>query len=124
MPIGVDLTELPAAVRKRMHEILTDENAREMVQARIRQEKIARFYHDNRPRAMDGIGEKVMAVDTYWVSYFRMQYGADIWEDPDFEKWLRREDEATRVRSGGTKVMSGWGGLSGGATRKRFRKTY
>ena len=108
--LPVDLSALPAGVRKRMHEILSDQNAMEIVKAKIRQRQIAQFHHQNRPRAMDGIGPKVMAVDPYFVSYWRMKQGADCWDDPDFVKWLAREEEAVRVRAGGTKTQVGYSG--------------
>lgn len=119
MPIAVDLTELPLAVRARMHEVLTSEHAAQIVQAKMRQQRIAQFYHQNQPRSIEGVGGQDMAVDPFWIGYFNMMHGRQIWEDPDFKKWLLKEEEMFRVQSGGTKLQVGW--APGKVT---FRKKY
>jgi len=120
--MAVDLTEVPARVRQKMHQVLTDRNAFELMQAKIRQEKIAQFYHQNRPRALEGIGGLTTAIDPYWVNYFRMKYGDDIWNDPAFKPWLVKQFEAIRVRHTGTRLQVGYGTRGFGAVK--FRKKY
>lgn len=109
MPIPVDLTDLPMDVRQSLKAVLTNEHAAEIVQARIRQQQIAKFYHQNKPRAIEGLGAHEMAVDPFWIGYWNMKMGRQVWADPDFRKWLCREDEAFKVRSGGTgKIQVGY----------------
>jgi hypothetical protein len=127
MPIPVDLSELPMNVRQSMHKVLTDECAAQMVQAKIRQRRIAKFYADNRPRAIEGIGGMSMAVDPFWVGYFNMQHGRQVFQDPDFMKFIAREDDSFRVRSGGTKIQVGFSSAECPASAGRsakFRKRY
>lgn len=120
---AVDLTELPLNLRRRMHQVLTDRNAFELVQAKIRQQKIAQFYHQNRPRSLEAIGGLETAIDPYWVQYFRMKYGEDIWEDPNFRDWLKKRFEEIRVKHSGTKLQIGYS-TCGFGVKPRFRKVY
>ena len=112
MQLGIDLTVFPPEVMKAMHDIFTREAEVEQVQARIRQEKIAKFYHDNRPAAKDGFGGMELAIDPYWVSYFQWKYGqAEAWGS-DFREWLKKREPMFRVRHTGTRpqVLCGWEG--------------
>lgn len=102
------MTEVPHAVRRKMHAVVTDEAGFQIAQARIRQARIAKFYQDNQPRAIEGIGGLKMAVDPFWVGYFNMMHRRNVFTDPDFSKWLAKEDEIFRVKSGGTRTQSGW----------------
>lgn len=99
MPLVVDLTEVPKAVRQEMHRILSDENARELVQAQVRQAKIAQFYHQHPPVARDGIGGITMSVDPYWANYWRQVLGDKVWEqDEEARKWILKREEWFKVR--------------------------
>lgn len=111
--LPVDLTELPAAVREQMHKILTRENEREMVQAIARQEAIARFYEENRPVAQEGLGAMTMALDPYWVNYFRMKLKYDPAEEGEVRKWLRKKYDWFRVKHTTSKIQVGYSGLGG-----------
>jgi hypothetical protein len=62
-----------------------------------------------------------MAVDPWMISYLNMKHGRQVMKDPEFRKWLLKEDESFRVRSGGTKVQVGWAPLSKHAV---FHKSY
>jgi hypothetical protein len=98
MIIPVNLTQFPKAVRERMRAIWSDENQVAMMQARIRQEKIARFYQDNAPRWKDGFGEMVMAMDPYWMSYFQLERGMEAGEK-EFQEWVMKEEPMFRVKA-------------------------
>jgi hypothetical protein len=119
MPLAVDLSELPNEVKAALHRVCTDDAAAQIVQARIRQRKIAKFYADNRPKAIDGFGPQTMAVDPFFIGYFNMQHKRKVCADPEFMKFIAKQDDSFRVRSGGTKVQSGYTG--GG---RRFSKAY
>jgi hypothetical protein len=120
MLLQTDLTELPAAVRQAMHRILTEENAVAALAARARQAQIHRFYEQNRPRAMEGLGGMETAIDPYWLNYWRWKLGtAVVGQDPEFRAWLKKKHEVFRVRHKGTKIQFGF---SGGTKRciKRY----
>lgn len=123
MQLGVDLTALSKSQREALMKVCTDANAMEMVQAKVRQERIARFYRDNPPRAIEGIGGITCSIDPYLMSYFRMKYQWDAEEEGEAKEWLMKRNEELRVRHAGLRVQVGYGGVSDGAA-KRFRKKY
>lgn len=121
MPLAVDLTELDNATRVRMHELLTSEHAAQIVLAKQRQQQIAKFYHDNRPRAIEGMGGLEMAMDPFWIGYFNMKYGRQAM-DKDFKQWLKKKEDWFTVKHTGTKLQVGYGtGLAG---KRTFHKSY
>lgn len=119
MPLAVDMTELPASVRAHMHKVLTEEHSVEIMQAKLRQRRMAQFYHNHEARSIDGIGGQTMAIDPYWVGYFNMKYGRDSMGDPEFKQWLLKEEEMFRVKSKGTKIQVGYA-----PARATFTKKY
>lgn len=123
MLLATDLTELPAAVRQRMHQLLTEENAMQALQAKIRQQRIAQFYHNHTPRSMDGMGGQVMAMDPYWVNYFRWVLGQKWTQDLEARKWVLKKNPCFRVRHGGTKLLFASAAVPG-AARRTFKKVY
>ncbi len=88
--LAVDLTALHPGIRQKMHELLTNENAYALVQAKIRQAQIAKRNREQAPRSMEGVGGQVVALDPYFSSYFKMKYGTDPIHDPEFRRWLKR----------------------------------
>jgi hypothetical protein len=124
MLMTVNLTALPGAVRDKLKEVLTSENAAAMVQAKIRQQQAAKFVRDCQPRSMDGIGGMEMTIDPYWIAYFKCKYGTDPTVDRDFRRWLKAQGEDQFfVRHRGTRLQVAGAALPGSATRS-FKKTY
>jgi 1,6-anhydro-N-acetylmuramate kinase len=122
MPIAVDLSELPVAVRAQLHKVCTDATAAQLVQARIRQERLAKFHADNRAASIEGIGAQTVAMDPYFVGYYNMLHGRKVMHDPDFVKFLLKKEEIFRVRSRGTKIQCGYTG-DGKRSSKRYERT-
>jgi hypothetical protein len=121
MIMPVNLTALPKAVRERMHEIWSDENAMEMVKAKIRQEQIAKFYHDHPPKWKEGFGELTMAVDPYWRGYFQMLHETgEVWDEKDFQKWVAKNMPELRVKAVSPKIQVGYRRGARGKTVKRY----
>jgi hypothetical protein len=121
MPLAVDLSELPTDVLTKMHKALTDEFAAQLVQAKIRQQRIAKFYADHKPNAIEGVGGLNMAVDPFWIGYFNMLHGRQVWMDPDFPTWVNKQEDWFKVKSGGTRLQVGYGTCG---QRAKFHKTY
>jgi hypothetical protein len=120
MPIAVDLTELPMEVRQKLRDVVTNECSMQIMQAKLRQAKVQKFYHDNRPRSIDGVGGLNMAVDPFWISYFNMMHGRQIWMDKDFAKWLGKQDDLFKpIRHTGTRLQFGYS-----PTNPTYRKKY
>jgi hypothetical protein len=67
-----------------------------------------------------GIGPVGLAIDPYWVSYFRRMYGDKIFQDDQFVEFLKKRGEWFHVPETGTKIQVGYSAPS----NSRFRKTY
>ena len=121
--MAVNLSALPTAVREAMHKLCTTDNAMDMVKARIRQTQLAKFMRDHPPRFKEGFGAQTMAIDPFWLSQFKMQFGTDPFHDPDFRRWLKRQGEDQYfTRSTSAKTMVGYTGPTD--RNLKFSKTY
>lgn len=124
MPLIADLSQLPNGLRKKIHEVCTNEFTVQAQLAKIRQQKIAKFFHDHTPRSIEGMGGQEMALDPFIVQYLSLHHGADFWQDRDFREWVRKRHDFSRVTSTGTKIMAGYGSKSDAATRKKFSRRF
>jgi hypothetical protein len=104
----VDLTELPRHLREAIRTNAVREEEVQFQLARIRQTKIAKWFHDHKPRSIDGVGEQTMAIDPFFARYLELT-GVDFWGDPDVKKWLDKRHPEFRVKSGGTRTQVGYG---------------
>ena len=118
--ITADLTALPRSTREAIRRQLSDEERAKIALARIRQARIAKLYDDavGPGTTKDGIGPVSMVVDPVLVSYFRRAFGERCFMDPEFVKWIKKEDPSFRVRETGTKVQVGYRGHTECRTRK------
>lgn len=73
------------------------------------QRRVAREFGDNR-RSVEGLGQPVMELDVKVDQEIRKRYGNKAMKDPDFRKWLQRNHDSVRVKSGGTKTQFGYTG--------------
>ena len=99
---GVDVK-----TRLEIVEILNDMHQREMIEAEIRQEEIARANHQRGPRrVVDGIGEQTMSIDPaiYWAHRIRNNRS---WSDKDWTRWLLRRNPEFRVKNAPSKTRIG-----------------
>lgn len=122
MHFTADLTHLPLATRQRVVEKLQDKDAAQLALAKVRQAKIAKMYRDAVApgTTVDGIGPVSLAIDPYFVSWFRVRYGNHIFQDPEFEKYLKQRGEWFHVPEKGTRIQSGYTGPA----KNRFKKSY
>ena len=109
-----DFSKLPANLREPLMRKWKEVDARKRSEAHDRQKLIHRLYNAAAvPGATkDGFGPCAMAMDPYFVSYFRREYGEQIFQDPEFIEWLKREGEYFHVHEAGTKTQIGFRGNS------------
>jgi hypothetical protein len=124
MPLPVDLSELPPGVIKKIHEVCTNEFTVQAQLAKIRQQRIAQFHHNHQGRGIEGLGGQEIAVDPWLLGYLQMHHQTSFWDDKEFREWMKKRLDFCRVKTGGTKIQSGYGGLSAGATKKKFSKKF
>lgn len=94
-------------MREQIAKIFREDFETKLLGAIEEQKRAAAFYHNSPPAWMEGIGERVMAVDPLldWIA--RQKFG-DAALDPDFWKWARRNEPAFQVRSVSPKTMVGY----------------
>jgi hypothetical protein len=119
----IDLTGLPLATREAIRTQLGNEDAAKMALAATRQAKIAQMYNQavGPGTTKDGFGPLSMAVDPYWKAYFRRKHGDQCWADPEWVEWIKRKEEAFRVRETGTRIQVGY---TAPVRNIRFSKKY
>lgn len=122
MHFTADLSQLPLSQRQSIVKSLQREDAAQMALAKVRQAKIAQMYRDAVApgTTKQGIGPVGLAVDPYWVSYFRRMHGDKIFQDDQFVEFLKKRGEWFHVPETGTKIQVGYSAPS----NSRFRKTY
>ena len=82
------------------------EHARKMVDAEGRQKVIAK---DNKKdhRSVDGLGRPVATFDAEGYMDLKVRQGVGA-QDGDFMKWVVKRHPEVAVKSGGTKIQSGY----------------
>lgn len=106
----VDLSALPIELRRQVDDICRRDYDLQVMKALDRQKRVAAYFHRNRPRAINDLGEQTMAIDPVFDAMWARARGADWKDDQDFMKWFMNhpENQDCRVRSTGSKTMIGW----------------
>jgi hypothetical protein len=120
--LTVDLTALPLNARRTFDAVMKSETAAEIVRAKARQRRIAQWFHNNRPRAIEGLGGQIMAIDPFIWSALRRVCKAVPGEDQEVQNWAARKYPELRVRHQPTRVQVGYGSTS--ERNLKFSKTY
>lgn len=109
MKLTVDLSELPAGVRKSFEHLNQESVARRILAAREGQKQLAHHYHANRPRAIDGLGGQSMVLHPLVDDLLADEYGRETVQSPEFRRWIANKWDAVRVRHEGTRTQVGYG---------------
>lgn len=106
--LGVDLTQLPLSMRRSIDALCRDDKAAALVAAKARQARAAKWFRDNPPRAINGLGGQTHHFDPVLWSLARHGTNAAPGEDAEVQEWLaRKHPEAFRVRHLPTKLQVG-----------------
>jgi len=111
MQFTVDLTGLNPAVAQGIIKGLHHEDRARHALGLVRQRRMAQLLAHN-PHAMTGRGElrqNMILDETQWQAFMQV-YGQKCWADPDFGKWVLKQDQHAdlRVKDTGTRIQSGW----------------
>lgn len=115
--LQVDISELDPEVKRELIAGRQFKALQEYEQAEQRQRLIA--YQTGEHRSIDGLGRVRLSIDAASYHYWGQRLGYKCWADPGFIREFERDNEAARVKCGGTKVMVGWR-----AATPKFRKRY
>ena len=110
MILTCDLSKLPLATRQRIDAMLKNQRFAEHKRAVARQKATAKFYRENVPQAVNGLGEQTMALDQFWWRHYMRQNRIAPGEDTELRDWLKkRRAEWCVVKSAPTKLQVGYG---------------
>jgi hypothetical protein len=117
----IDLSNLDKKTRDKVDEIFRTDFNLHALKAIRRQTAVAARNYLNRPRAQDGFGERVLAIDAWIDALWRNFYGPDYTANDDLMKFLAKRNPEIKVRSQGTRIQVGYSGASRGT---KFSRRY
>jgi hypothetical protein len=103
--------------------MLTSEHTFQRYMAARNQAKVAAELGTNR-KSVDGLGQPVAEIHSDVYHYWGQKLGYKCWKDAAFVRWIQNKFPETRVQSKGTRIQTGYGGLTPSEGRVKFRKTY
>lgn len=116
--LQADISALPPGVVKELIAGRVAKDALTIIKTPRRQDIQARMMADETPRTLDGLGRPRMCIEGTAFHYWGQRLGYDCWKDKQFLNEFERDNPAVRIKSGGTRIQSGYTG------NKRFSKTY
>ena len=70
-------------------------------------------------KSVNGLGRLRLRIDPYTYHYFGQRLGYNCWHNEEFLKEFERDNPASRVNCGGTKIQAGYG-----TKKTKFTKKY
>jgi hypothetical protein len=117
MSFEVDMSAMPAGVIEEFRKGRLAREAVTLMQAPVSQAQVAKQF-DTPNRAVDGMGRLRMAITSDAFHYWGRRLGYACWKDKQFLNEFERDNEAVRVKCGGTRIQVGFSG------EKKFSKSY
>ena len=94
-----------------MGKLACSQFADKAAQAIREQQRVANEFERHRPRSIDGIGGRTMALHPFLHWEAGLYFGDGDWDrDPDKVKWYLKRNPAAKVRSTGTRIQVGYEG--------------
>lgn len=104
----IDLSRLDRKTQETVDRIFRNDHDLSMMKAIKRQTAIAARNHQNRPRAREGFGARVLEIDAVIDSHWRALYGANYTDNKDLMKWLAQRNPEIKVHARGAKIQVGY----------------
>ena len=93
--------------------------------ARVNQDVIAREESGVTRRSVEGLGRPRMQITGEAFHEWGQKLGYACWSDNQFKNEFERDNPEVRIKSTGTRIQSGYGGLGGVARAgKGYHKVY
>lgn len=113
MDFTVDLSKLPPAVAQRVIKKIRHEDRARFDLDLLEQRRLKQL-HDElaQPGWNTNMGRQTMCITPGQWQAFMQVYGQRCWADPDFAKWVLKQEQHAdfRVKDVGTKIQSGYTG--------------
>lgn len=111
MDLTINLANLPLAVRQSVCRGLQYEDRARHALGQLEQLRMKRLLDQVAVAGFNtDIGRTTMCISEDQADRARRVYGQLCFADPDFGKWLLRQNPEFRVKDVGTRVQSGWTG--------------
>ena len=111
MQFTTDLSQLPPEVRPSIIKKVRHEDRAKHDLGVVEQLQLKRLHDEVAVTGRDtNVGRQSMVISPGQYTAFMRVYGEKCWSDPEFGKWVLKQDQHAdlRVKDVGTKVMSGW----------------
>lgn len=121
MEFTVDLTHLPVEVRNAIARKVRHEDRARHELGLVEQRKLKQLHDEVAVAGFNNnVGRQCMVISPDQYQRFMQVYGPKCWADPDFAKWVLKQEQHAdlRVKDVGTRVQSGW---TPGQVRKRLK---
>lgn len=114
MVLTADLSELSPQLREAIVKHLCHEDAARLAVSKAEQARAAQMYRNTmRPgeNPHHKVGRRHSIIHVGLQQRLAAQYGHETaWQDPDFMKWILKNEESFRVPDVREKISTGWSG--------------
>jgi hypothetical protein len=109
MDFTTDLSRLEPAVRQRIIKKVRHEDRARHELGLVEQQRLAQL-HQAVGRVNTEVGRQAMVISPDQYVRFMQVYGPLCWADPEFGKWVLKQDQHAdlKVKDVGTRIQSGW----------------
>lgn len=103
------MADITDQVREKLANRHIDSYDQRHAEAIKRQAEIAKQNRDGK-RSVEGLGRATMEIDSKVYNEWTRREGKEIWKDPEFRKYMAKNNPELRVKSQGTgKIQVGYG---------------
>jgi hypothetical protein len=121
----VDISACPEHLALALTNEFKAGHQRELVMARVNQAKVACEERGVTRRSVEGLGRPRLQITGEAYHFWGGKLGYECWSDKQFRNEFERDNPEARIKSTGTRIQSGYGGLGGVArVGKGFHKVY
>lgn len=109
MEFTTDLSRLDPEMRQRIIKKVRHADRARFDLGLVEQQRLAQL-HQAAGRVNTEVGRQAMVISPDQYVRFMQVYGQKCWADPDFGKWVMKQEQHAdlRVKDVGTRIQSGW----------------
>jgi len=114
-----DLSSVPTDLLPALEKEFREGRLKQHVDAQTNAAKTIGSSRETDYKSVNGLGRLRLRIDPYTYHYFGQRLGYNCWHNEEFLKEFERDNPASRVNCGGTKIQAGYG-----TKKTKFTKKY
>ena len=114
-----DLSSVPTDLLPALEKEFREGRLKQHVDAQTNAAKTIGSSRETDYKSVNGLGRFRLRIDPYTYHYFGQRLGYICWHNEEFLKEFERDNPASRVNCGGTKIQAGYG-----TKKTKFTKKY